>query len=447
MNRCPPAGKADRRSDTHRRACCCSGCCRRPPRFRIDCSLSDRVQSGAPGDSRLGSTASRTPHRRRPLRRSGRMSRRSSVLPATTGMRSVSKNPSPTLFRLARLSSFHGRPGKFTRPLFPPPESNRVATGLTLRTPGSLASLLAHPIDIRSHALDRVSGPRGTHGRVGQVFAVESDIDPFQVLERSAQKPGRHQRGQAQRDLDRDQQPRQAQAAAHHRSRLRFEGVAEVRRARRARPARGQRETRSGSRAHRCIPAPAGRDGGRMRCSHRGPSETADGSTAQARIPTPVRRRLPAPPGLRSRSDAAGTAAFVPAPSARRTADSRCLPTERDSSRFATLAHTISSSTPTSSIRIHRALASAGSAHRSRGARQGDQFGDLAGAVADQHVPEQPGDLCPRGRFRHSRFQPANLTDPPVPIVFRPRRGAVLTRLEGNFHRERRVDVGPDCRP
>ena len=54
-------------------------------------------------------------------------------------MRSVSKNPSPTKFRLARLSSFHGRPGKLTRPLFPPPESNRVATGLTLRTPGSLA--------------------------------------------------------------------------------------------------------------------------------------------------------------------------------------------------------------------------------------------------------------------------------------------------------------------
>src|SRR2546429_6782426 len=46
------------------------------------------------------------------------------------------------------------------------------------------------------------------------------------------------------------------------------------------------------------------------------------------------------------------------APNARRTADSRSLATERDNKRFATLAHTISSSTPTSSIRIHSALAS-----------------------------------------------------------------------------------------
>ena len=136
-----------------------------------------------------------------------------------------------------------------------------------------------------------------------------------------------------------------------------------------------------------------------------------------------------------------------PAPSARRTADSRCLPTERASSRFATLAHTISSRTPTSSIRIQRALVSAGPrASRprfpgkviSRGSCWCRQRPACSG-TARRPVSSRP--------FPTSRFQPANLTDPPVPIVLRPRRGTVLIRLEGDFHGERRVDVRPDSGP
>ena len=69
---------------------------------------------------------------------------------------------------------------------------------------------------------------RRTHGSVCQVFAVEPDVCPSQVFERSTQKAGRHQSCQAQRDLDRDEEPRQAQAAAHHRSRLYLESVTEI---------------------------------------------------------------------------------------------------------------------------------------------------------------------------------------------------------------------------
>ena len=121
----------------------------------------------------------------------------------------------------------------------------------------------------------------------------------------------------------------------------------------------------------------------------------------QPRIPMPARPRRRASPVLRSRSGAAGTAAFFPRPSARRTADSRCRPTERDSSRFATLAHTISSSTPTSSIRIQSALVPGLSASRPRLPGRVIRSGSLA-APSGTRMSEQPGDLRPGGRFRDS---------------------------------------------
>ena len=87
----------------------------------------------------------------------------------------------------------------------PPPDSRRVCTGLTRTTPGSLCQLVAHAIDIRLGAIDRVSSTRRTDGGVGQVLAVEADVHPLQVLQRSAEESGGHERREAQRDLDRHQ--------------------------------------------------------------------------------------------------------------------------------------------------------------------------------------------------------------------------------------------------
>ena len=136
------------------------------------------------------------------------------------------------------------------------------------------------------------------------------------------------------------------------------------------------------------------------------------------------------------------------APSARRTADSRCLLTERDRRRFATLAQTMSSSTPTSSMRLHRASASrAFSASKPRRPGRVINSGIL---LASTVVPwgtsarsEESRNLCPGCGLRHSRFEPANLTNPPVAIVLDSRRVTGLTRLERHFRREWCVDVGP----
>ncbi len=117
---------------------------------------------------------------------------------------------------------------------------------------------------------------------------------------------------------------------------------------------------------------------------------------------------------------------ILAAPRARRTADSRCLLTERASSRFATFTQTISTSTPTSSIRIHSALASfASSRSNATLARQRDQLGNFI----QFELPAGKGGKA----------------DPPIRVIFAAR-AIVRAWFESHPHGQGRVNIGPLAR-
>ena len=79
-------------------------------------------------------------------------------------------------------------------------------------------------------------------------------------------------------------------------------------------------------------------------------------------------------------------------------------------------------------------------------AGQSDQFGNLLRFEVhgfSREATEQTSDLRLRGRLRHAGFQAAHFTDPPITVVFAARSAVTLTRLKGNSHCQRRVNVSP----
>jgi hypothetical protein len=326
------------------------------------------------------------------------------------------------------------------------PDSTRNDALLTRTTAGKALQPIANAIGVGREPIGRVAGAPGMDGHISEVPPVEPDVGRFQVRERAAEQARRHQRRQAQRDLNRDERAGQPLPATGDRRGPRPKGIAEI----------GARRL-----DRRREPEQQGRDEGERAGEHERSQVDVEVVRA-ARVAAGVEENVD-----RLREGVADDERGGGADERQHDALDQMLPqqpaagrAERNAQRRLVLARDRSGEEQVRDVRAHDEQQQAdehhqqpqrapvGSAQRIEPAPAGRrrQLREVPRidrrAVGNGEAREALAECASRRVRRDAGPPPADHPHPPVPVVLGQRPGPGRS-LEDHLRRERRVDVRP----